>query len=273
MNKILRLIPLTGLPVVFLLGILGRASCLAAVSPAGPPPRTFTDYEEPKLLVGNIYALGSAPQKLLFKSQRTATRHGTTVNVTCEYTYPDGSLAARDSIVYEAGRLLSFATDLFQNGERGSAVIRTDPRNRGKQQICFDYTTGLGSAAKISHASESVEQETLVDDMIPVFIGGHWDQLMKGAPARFRFVVLSRRETIGFKLVKDSETVWHGIAAVRLRMEPTSFIIAQLVDPIFFIVEKDRRHRFLEYQGRTTPLIRTGDKWKDLDASTVFDWE
>jgi hypothetical protein len=261
------------LSLVILLGMLSRTCCVAAASPATNAAPAVADYEEPKLLVGNIYALGASPQKLLFKSKRTSTRSGITVNVTCEYTYPDGSLAARDSIVYVAGRLVSFATDEFQTGERGSVVVRADPQNRAKQRIFFDYTIGQGSAARTSSDSEALEGETLVDDMIPGFIAAHWNALMQGAAARFRFIVLSRKETVGFKLLKESETLWHGIAAVRIRMEPTSLIIAQLVDPLYFIVEKAPRHRILEYLGRTTPVIRNGTKWKELDATTVFEWK
>lgn len=217
--------------------------------------------------------MGTEPRKLLFTSQRTAMRSGTTVKVTCEYTYPDGSVAARDSIVYEGGQLVSFETDELQTHEKGSAVIRIDPRNPGKRKVFFEYSRGQGSAEKKSTSSESLESETLVDDMIPGFIAGHWDALAKGATAKFRYIVLSRTETVGFKLVKHSEMTWKGTPAVRLKMEPTSFIIAQLVDPVFFIVEKNGAHRILEYIGRTTPLIRDGNKWKDLDADTVFEWK
>jgi hypothetical protein len=29
----------------------------------------------------------------------------------------------------------------------------------------------------------------------------------------------------------------------------------------------------LQYDGRTTPKLKDGSKWKDLDAATVFDWD
>lgn len=173
--------------------------------------------------------------------------------------------------MYEAGQFASLVTEELQTGDRGSAVVRPDPKSFGKRRVYFDYTTGQGSAARTSSDSERIEHETLVDDMIPAFMVSHWDALMQGATATFRFIVPSRTETVGFKLVKDSETVWRGTAAVRLRMEPTSFIIAQLVDPVFFTVEKGGRHRILEYVGRTTPLIRKGNKWKELDAVIIFD--
>ena len=74
-------------------------------------------------------------------------------------------------------------------------------------------------------------------------------------------------------MAKDSEATRDGKPVVRFKMEPTSVIIAQLVDPIFFVVEKQGAHRVLEYDGRTTPLIKSGNKWKDLDAVTVYEWK
>jgi hypothetical protein len=29
----------------------------------------------------------------------------------------------------------------------------------------------------------------------------------------------------------------------------------------------------LQYVGRTTPKLKEGNKWKELDALTVFDWD
>jgi hypothetical protein len=195
--------------------------------------------------------------------------------VMCEYTYPDGSLAARERIVYEAGQLASFETEKLQTGEKGSAVVRPDPQNPGGRKIFFDYTIGQAEKAKKSRASESQgpANETLINDMIPAFMVSHWDALMRGSTARFRYIALSRKETVGFKLVKDAEVTCAGMAAVRLKMEPTSIIIARLVDPLYFLVEAKGAHRILEYTGRTTPVIKSGNKWKDLDARTVFQWK
>jgi hypothetical protein len=231
------------------------------------------NFAEPTYLVGNIFAPGAGQSKYLFKSERRSTQTGMAIHVTCDYTYPDGSFAARDRIVYEGQRLVSFEEDELQTSEKGSAVVRPDPKNPGKWRVYFEYTTGQGSAATKSSASESLQNDTLVDDMIPAFMVSHWDALEKGQAARFRYIALSRKETIGFELVKDGETNRGGKPMVRIKMEPTSIIIARLVDPLFFIVEKNGAHRVIEYIGRTTPLIKSGNKWKDLDAVTVFDWK
>jgi hypothetical protein len=87
-----------------------------------------------------------------------------------------------------------------------------------------------------------------------------------------RYVVVPRRETVGFTFAKESETASQGRAVVIIKMEPTSLIIARLVDPVFFTVEKDGQHRVLQYVGRVTPKAKAGNKWDDLDATFVFEW-
>ena len=232
------------------------------------------DYAEPKLLVGNIFAVSAHPTECLFKSERRSTRSGSTVHVSCDYTYPNGSPAARDRIVYEAGQLTSFEEEELQTGEKGSAAIRPDPKNPDHWRIYFEYAIGQGSAVKKSTSSEALDNDTLIDDMIPAFIVSHWEQLNEGLPVKFRYIVLSRKETVGFKLVKDTETTWQNQPVLHIKMEPTSFIIAQLVDPLLFVVEKGGNHHILQYIGRTTPLIKTnGNKWKELDAISIFDWK
>ena len=229
-----------------------------------------TDYLEPRRLPCSVFPINGGA--LLFKSERRAFETNGVVQATCDYTYPNGELAAQDRIAYHNGHLVSFEEDQLQLGEKGSAVIRADPKHPGAHRIFFSYTTGQGSAARTSTGSEPLENDTLADDMIGPYIASHWSVLEKGTPAKFRLLVLSRKETVGFKLVKETEGARKGIPVVHVRMEPTSIIIACLVDPLYFEVEKAPPHRVLEYRGRTTPLARSGNKWKDLDARCVYDW-
>ena len=230
------------------------------------------DYAQPVLLTGKVYEISSGTNKVLFTFKRTAARSNTTVHVTRDFHYPNGSLAARETIVYERGKLSSFQLDEKQTGARGNAIAVPESRNPAKQKLLFDWITGDGKDAKKKTDSETLQADTLVADMIAPFINAHWNKLMRGEPATFRFIASSRLETVGFKLVKEAEVTWRGQPALRLRMEPSSFVIAQIVDPLFFIVEKGGEHRVLEYAGRTTPRLRDGSKWKDLDARTIYDW-
>jgi hypothetical protein len=80
-------------------------------------------------------------------------------------------------------------------------------------------------------------------------------------------------ETVGFTFVKVAGLDAKTPGTVTIKMEATSRIIAALVDPIYFSLEKADPHRVVEYSGRTTPKLYVRGKWEDLDAVTVFDWK
>jgi hypothetical protein len=186
-----------------------------------------------------------------------------------EYHTPDGALAARERVVYENGSLLSFDVEELQSGAKGKAAVGHRELDN-KTLLYFQYTPRVG--ARTEARNEVLRKDVLINDLIPYFIASHREELMKGSTVKCRFIVLQRTETIGFKLVKESETNWRGQPVVIVRMEPTSLVIAQLVEPVRFTIEMGGDHRILQYIGRTTPMIKRGNKWEDLDAATVFDW-
>lgn len=229
------------------------------------------DHLDPQFIAGHIFALRPDPQKLLFKSARMAAQAGSKVHVVCEYTEPDGKLAARERAVYDHGKLSSFSLEGLQSHNHGKAVVRSDTGNPAKYHVEFEYTIGDGRDAKTTRNTETLDEEPLVNDMLAGFIAAHWDALLQGSAVRLRYIVLPRKETVGFQLAKDSETTFQQKPAVRIKMEPTSFVIARLVEPLFFTVEKAAPHAILAYTGRTTPLLKSGSKWKPLDAQTIFE--
>lgn len=247
--------------VRLLLAVLTWTFCASTVTHAA---EKAPDYEQPNRFTGTIYETSSGTNKTLFTFKRTAERSNDTVHIVRDFLYPNGSLAARETLVMRQGSLVSFHLDERQTGAHGSTTLLDGSRPKW----IFDWTEG----GKRKTDNEAAQANTLVGDMIPYFIVAHWDELMRGQAVNFHFIASSRLETVGFKFVKESDLTWRGKPAVRLRMEPSSVIIRQIVDPIFFIVEKEGAHRVFEYVGRTTPKARDGNKWKDLDARTVYDW-
>ena len=222
------------------------------------------DYLEPKVLTGTIYADATLKQ-ILFTFRRTATNSGNTVHALREFNLPNGKLAAREQVVYERGKLKSFELDELQTGAKGTAVIEA---GTGNPTMKFDFSEG----ATKKTGSEKFVNEILTSDMVGPYIAAHWDALVEGKVVKCRLISVSRAETVGFKFFKESETTYRGKPALIVKMQPSSIIIAQLVAPLHFIIEKDTPHRVLQYAGRTTPSIRKDGKWDDLDAVTVFDW-
>jgi hypothetical protein len=121
--------------------------------------------------------------------------------------------------------------------------------------------------------TEALADNTLIGDMVGPFLVSHWDALRRGERVKCRYIVLPRRETVGFTFVKAPESMQPGRDVLIVRMEASSPLLAALVDPLFFTIEQAPPHRVLQYVGRTTPQVQVGGKWKDLDAVTVFDWE
>ncbi len=219
------------------------------------PPKsggTHLKYEAPQYLTGAIYA--PVNKQLLFKFTRTATRDGSTLKIARDFTYPDGKLAARERVVYEVDELVSFELVESQTGATGSAKIRRAPDHPFKGTVDFAFAGQAG--ARVKSSTE----------------GPHWDELMRGDKVKCRYVVVPRRETVGFTFVKESESTWQGREVLTVRMEPSSLLVEALVAPLFFTIEKAPPHHVLQYVGRTSLKIRVGGKWKDLDAVSVFDW-
>ena len=227
-------------------------------------------YEEPRLLTGTIYAKDSDRKHPLFTLTRKATRTGSTLKVVREYNYPDGKLAARERVDYEGDALVLYELEDFQSGARGRAVIGAEAGKPSQKAINFRWSKDEKS--KLQTREEGLRKEVLINDMVAPFLVSHWDELSNGREVKCRYIVLPRRETVGFTFVKEREGTLNGRAVIILKMEATIPIIAELVDPLYFTIEKEGQHRVPEYTGRTTPKTQSGKKWKDLDAVTVFDW-
>ena len=242
----------------------GGINCAAAEASNVAEP--FSVYERPKILNGAVYASEPGSNKLLYKF----TRSGSTVRVQRDYTYPDGKPAAREVITYEGNALVSFELGELQIGAIGSAKIRRE-RTPNKPVIEFSYTKEPGAKPKVR--TENLAENTLNSDMIATFLASNWNKLVLGESLKARYLVVPRTETVGFTFFKAPETPGQDQKVIIVRMEATSPILAALVDPLFFTLEKAPPHRVLRYAGRTTPKIQAGGKWKDLDAVTVFDWD
>ena len=243
--------------------LVSLAACCSTLFAAGP------DYLAPKLLTGSIYDKPGG--RLLFTFRRAATQTGDVVSVVREFNNPDGSLAAVERVRFERGRLVRFDLDERQIGATGNALVELLPDQR--QRIQFQYMTRSSRSDRPKQESETLREQVLINDMIPGFVVGHWDELARGETVKFRYIVVPRLETIAFKLRRESTAEFRGKKVVRLKMQPSSRLIAQFLDPLVFTVEADPPHRIFQYWGRTTPKIRSGQSWKDLDALSVYNWE
>lgn len=247
------------------------AGCWLAVAPAKVASAADgMTAPEPSLITGTIYEDGSNQKTVLFTFQRTATNSGPTLHIERKFIRPDGFLAAIEHVTYETNRLVAYDLKEFQADVWGDIEISADPKKPDQQKISINYRPGPDAK---KNPAQNLLPDTLIDDTVYPFILAHWDALMHGDSVKFRLVSLEWETTFAFRLVKESETTLRGLPMVRIKMEPTSLLVARLVSPLYFTVEKDGAHRIAEYTGRTTPRIKKGKSWKYLDADTVFDWK
>ncbi|HEY2328235.1 MAG TPA: hypothetical protein VGI63_00280 [Verrucomicrobiae bacterium] len=241
------------------------ADSAASTKLAAPP-----NLAEPKILTGTLYELGSQRKKVLFLFKRTAVCTNGIIRVEREFSNPGGSVAALENAVYESNRLVSFQMKEFQANVSGNIEIAADPKNPAKQKLYVGYARGLNPPPG---AAQALPDDTVVDDTVYPFLLAHWDDLMRGEKVKFHFVSLEWERTFMFRFVKVGETMLDGKTVEQIKMEPANLLVARLVDPLVFNVEKDSPHHLISYLGRTTPRVKKGKAWKYLDAETVFDWK
>jgi hypothetical protein len=229
----------------------------------GAMASTTNVYAIPHDLTAKIYRL-AGNKELLFTFKRTITETNASVVSLREFWTTNGTLAAREVVRYVSNRFISYELNEPMRNARGRIFA-----GGGQSQLNFSYTE---SGTPTRTAEEALQPDTMIADMMGPFINAHWDELMRGDSVKFRFAVMNRQETIGFKFTKDSETTRYGQPVVRLKMSATSMVYAPFVDPLYFTIAKNGPHRVLDYSGETTPRIIIGGEWKDVQALTVFDW-
>lgn len=247
---------------------------------AGEPPASANSRTDapshgqvvPKNLTASIYSHDGAAPRLLYRFKRTTHESGSNVVALREFSYPDGRLAAREKVIYRDGSFKLFELEDLQTGGAGSARVEPDPKNPARSVIAFQYSASRAGLAASSIRYEPLASNTLVNDTVGPFLASHWAQLQAGQAVRCQYVVIPRRETIGFSFKRDSQSTLRGRPVLILKMRPANPVISALVNPLYFTVETDPPHRVLQYLGRTTPKRLEASQWKDLDALTVFDW-
>src|SRR5258708_20530371 len=123
-----------------------------------------TENDNARRVTGTIYEKGPEPRRVLFKFRRTATGSNSTVRVLREYYPPDGSLAARERVVYENVRLISCDIEELQTVTKGGVVIGPDPQKSNPPNLFFQYTPRTGGPTEAKN--QTPRQDVLVSDSV-----------------------------------------------------------------------------------------------------------
>jgi len=201
------------------------------------------------------------------KSEKTLFRFTRTQNgdsVTRHFVDLDGKLVVAETVSYSGDQLQRISFEQHQLSESGELDVKN-----GK--IHFKYTKD----GKTKTDEEKQNPTTISIDQIFTTLMKNWEALMKGETIHVRLIVLDRLETVGFKFFKEKDLKFKDKDVTVIKMKPASFIIAAIVDPLFFYFDKteqkDSEQKLIQVIGRTVPKIKDDSKWKNLDAILRFE--
>ena len=212
-------------------------------------------------LTGTAFEKDTGQKKVLYKWKQTETKAGERSTVVSTFALPDGPLVATEETILNKGQIEKHTVNQILMKEKGFVEVKD-----GK--VFFSYTKeGKTKTSEEKLASNFTVDATLVDYLTP-----RMKELQAGENVEVRYGVLDRCETVGFKFFKTEDTNLAGKSSFILKMKPGSFIIAALVDPLFFTFAKEG-NKLQRIVGRTLPKQLVDGKWKDVDADFFYYWD
>lgn len=186
--------------------------------------------------------------------------------VTTVYSDKDGKELVREDNYFEGEKLVRSVYKQNQVSEHGEVSFKD-----GKAHFTFTDHDGTETD------SEDAVPNMILGSMIAPHVLSHWKELMAGDSVKVRYMAIERCETVGFKFFKEGERTLDGKAVVDLKMKPSSFIIAAVVNPIRLTFTRDEPRYLVEVEGRTPirwPRVeppKSRRDWKAIDARITFD--
>lgn len=215
--------------------------------------------------VGKVYEIDSNKEKQAFdyKQDVQSKDNGLTV-VTNTYSQMDQAVAAVETTEFQkdgaSEKLKSYRISQKQMGTEGVVELKDG-------RVHFSYTKD----GKTKTADEKASDNVVVGPSLVPHMQKNWSSITQGKTTKVRMAVADRLETVGFEYFKEKDDTLNGEKVVVVKMKPSSFIIAALVNPMRFYFSPDGK-RLVEFHGRTQGKKKSGNSWKDMDAVTVYEY-
>lgn len=213
-----------------------------------------------------LYAIDSKREKQLFRLQRVEEKQGANLKATVRFFSPTDPKSTEalvtEEIFFENGNLKKYLIHSKLPPAEGSLEIRD-----GK--VYFSYAR---AGEKPNTDDEDMAPNLVIGPTITDYIRQpeHFDKLKQDEDVKVRFASVERAETVGFTFSRSRIYEEGGKQLLEVKMKATSFIIAAIVDPLYFTYELETR-KPVAIRGRTLPKQLVDGKWKDLDIDFVYD--
>ncbi|MDH4224278.1 MAG: hypothetical protein OEW12_01360 [Deltaproteobacteria bacterium] len=231
--------------------------CFLATTPAWAKPAKGVDETQIMLEAYNL-----ATGKPVYSGKRKITITDGRLEITSEYTGPEGKVIHNDQTAAQADSL--------------TLISFNDTDHRIGRKVDIRQSDGKVAITYQDAAGEKVKKETLdgaSDQSIGILLGHliekNWVRLNQGGVVKLNLIVADRLGTVGFQIKKAGETRIGEVKANDFQVEPSSWLIRKLVDPLHFVMAQDS-HRMVEFRGRTTIPDNKGDP---LPVRLVYKYE
>lgn len=166
-----------------------------------------------------------------------------------------GATVIRESATHSGDySLIEYTLYANQFGQAGTIRVQGD-------QVTYERLEGTDRETR----AERVDGPVVVGPTLVGYIVRHLDLLQADQEIEIRLAVLDRLETYGFKL----KAVEARTGETRIRMKPSSFLIAMAVEPLYFTFETATR-KPIRLEGRVSPEVRDEDGWHAVDARVEY---
>ncbi|KYG65184.1 hypothetical protein AZI87_11500 [Bdellovibrio bacteriovorus] len=210
----------------------------------------------------NLYDLKSEQTKKLYTLEVQFSEAGGRVHSEAVYKDLNGKTVVKEKGVTQEAQVKSYEIERPQTSEKGKFTVEGE-------KIHFEYT---GANGKKKTSDEKLKGLLLSTANFNAVVMENWEKLSSGKELEVRFAVWDRLETVGFTLKKMSDLDKGTDKWMELRMKPTSFVIAALVDPVYLWYSHDSK-KLMVMKGRVAPKIEVGGSFKDLDAEVVYTYD
>ena len=207
---------------------------------------------------GRFFEPGSGHKKLLFTNETADEREGSVRRQHSVFKDLQGAVLVVEDASYEKGRFQRLTIEHRQLKARGSVEVKGD-------RIFFSWTQD----GKTRTHDEAARDNLVVGPGVPLWLEQQWPKILKGESVEARMLVPDRLESIDFTFVKARELTVGGVEAVAVTMRPSSIFLAAVVEPATFVIPKSGQG-VLEVNGRISPKLKDGDRWKDCSAEGVL---
>jgi len=179
-----------------------------------------------------------------------------------EYRTPQGQPAQRIESEFDedSQRSLLYVNTNLRTGESVRLAI-------DGSKLAYDVRDGKGQV--VSSGSGDASDHPYFWPGLPHLAASRWDQVLAGKSNKVPLYVLSLKNDVEVEMLPARQRTLAGVSAWDIQIEPTSWLVRKMADPVHVFLAAAPPHQVLEVDGRSAVA---NDKGSFYDLKIVLDW-